>query len=104
MTTDLERRRAVRVLASQLASPVASRIRPGQHATLVDVSATGVLLEGTRRLAPGAVVDVHLEGADRRHVSRARVVRSWVSALTAQTVTYRSGLAFDVSIGWLGCE
>src|SRR5207248_3674664 len=40
---------------------VSVRVRPGKPATIVNVSASGALIETTHRLLPGVSVEMHLE-------------------------------------------
>jgi hypothetical protein len=71
------------------------RLRIGCEMTVVDVSSSGVLLEGHMRLLPGTHVDVHVVTREGRMLIRSRVVRCWVAALQADAVLYRGALAFD---------
>ncbi|MGC4082124.1 MAG: PilZ domain-containing protein [Vicinamibacterales bacterium] len=97
----VERRQAVRVTAASVEDAIAARIRPGHQVTLVDISSAGVLVESSRRLSPGAIVELHLDGVDRRHVSRARVVRAWVSGVLPAALTYRAALDLESHMAWL---
>jgi hypothetical protein len=63
--------------------------------SVVDISNTGVLVEGQVRLLPGTHVDVHVVTRDGRVLVRSRVVRCWITALDAGPVWYRGALAFD---------
>ena len=65
---------------------------------MLDVSAGGVLVEGEVRLLPGTHVDVHVVTPDGRLLVRSRVVRAYVSRLSASGVTYRGAFAFERSI------
>ena len=47
------------------------------------------------RLLPGTRVDVHVITREGRQLVRSRVVRAYVSSLTADSVTYRGAFAFD---------
>jgi hypothetical protein len=71
------------------------RLRTGREMSVVDVSNTGVLVEGHVRLLPGTHVDVHVVTRDGRVLVRSRVVRCWIAALDAASVWYRGALAFD---------
>jgi hypothetical protein len=62
---------------------------------VVDVSASGVLLEGTVRLLPGTHVDVHVVTRDGRVLVRSRVARCQVARLDADAVGYRGALVFE---------
>jgi hypothetical protein len=71
------------------------RLRIGCDMTVVDVSSSGVLLEGHMRLLPGTHVDAHVVTREGRTLVRSRVVRCWVAALHPDSVLYRGALAFD---------
>ena len=90
-----ERRRERRAPAREI-SPVAACVRPGHAVSVVDLSASGVLIEGPRPLRPGARVHVQLDVIGERTTLTARVVRCLVAAIDADLgVTYRAALAFD---------
>lgn len=61
---------------------------------VLDIANGGVLVQGAR-LLPGTHVDVHVVTSDGRVLVRSRVVRSYISDVTADAVCYRSALAFD---------
>ena len=93
-----ERRRAGRrpPAADEPLSQV--RLRAGRELRVIDVSDTGVLVEGASRLLPGTHVDVHLVTRDGRLLMRSRVVRAFISQLAADVVRYRGALAFDRAV------
>ena len=74
------------------------RLRTGREMSVVDVSNTGVLVEGQARLLPGTHVDVHVVTRDGRVLVRSRVVRCWIAALDAGAVCYRGALAFEQQV------
>jgi hypothetical protein len=71
------------------------RLRAGSQLTVIDVSDSGVLVEGTARLLPGTHVDVHIITAEGRVLVRSRVVRAYVVHVEAELVRYRGALAFE---------
>ena len=71
------------------------RFRTGREVAVVNVSNTGLLVEGPARLLPGTHVDVHVVTREGRVLVRSRVTRAWVWALDADLVRYRGALAFD---------
>jgi PilZ domain len=79
---------------------VRTRIRPGDAATLIDVSGAGVLVETDRRLLPGSVVEVCLESRSRRLNARGLVVRCAVVDLRPAAVRYRGAIHFDSYLPW----
>jgi hypothetical protein len=101
------RRRASRLEPHEDHGIVSVRIRPGHAARIVDVSASGVLLETAHRLLPGTVVDLHVERPHHERASiRGRVVRCTVAGVRATSLSYRGAIAFDRQLPWLaaaGC-
>ena len=91
----MERRRTTRrtPLPDEPISRV--RLRTGRELSVVNVSNTGVLVEGSVRLLPGTHVDVHVITSDGRVLVRSRVARCFVAALQADAVSYRGALAFE---------
>jgi hypothetical protein len=71
------------------------RLRTGPALVVVDVSDGGALVEGEARLRPGTHVEVHVVTRDGRTLVRGRITRACVFTLTAASVRYRAGLAFD---------
>lgn len=90
-----DRRAATRFTPETRALSTRARLRHGAEVTIVDVSATGVLIEGRCRLRPGGVAVIRLELADEAGALSCRVVRCHVSAVGGQEgVCYRAALAF----------
>ena len=72
------------------------RLSPGDTVTLLNISASGALVEGTARLVPSTRVTVHFEGTITPRQITARVVRCMVSAIgSGGALQYHSGIAFD---------
>ena len=71
------------------------RLRAGRELTVVDLSDSGALVEGSARLLPGTHVDVHIVTKDGRTLVRSRVVRAYVCHVQADRVRYRGAVAFD---------
>ena len=74
------------------------RLRTGRELLVVNVSNTGLLVEGTLRLLPGTHVDVHVVTPDGRVLVRSRIVRAYVFDVQPDSVRYRGALAFDRTI------
>ena len=70
-------------------------MRAGRELSVIDVSNTGVLVEGKARLLPGTHVEMHLVTSEGRTLVRSRVIRAYVAELRADLVRYRGALAFD---------
>ena len=73
-------------------------MRAGRELTVINLSSTGVLLDGEARLLPGRHLDVHVVIATGRTLVRSRVVRSSVEGLWSDRVLYRGALAFEHSL------
>jgi PilZ domain len=72
------------------------RLSPGEAVALVNISASGVLVEGKTRFVPGTRVTVHFEGAIKPNQIKARVVRCQVSAIGGGgSLQYQSAIAFE---------
>jgi hypothetical protein len=71
------------------------RLLPGGAVELLNVSATGALVESKHRLATGTSVVMVIEG-DRPQRLQGSVVRSTVTAIHRDsTMTYQLGIAFN---------
>jgi hypothetical protein len=79
---------------------VSTRVKPGHHAKLVDVSAGGALIETSHRLLPGASVELHMETESRRTSVRGRVLRCAVVRVRPASVCYRGAIGFDRHLPW----
>jgi hypothetical protein len=77
------------------------RVRPGQEAALIDVSASGALLESACRLLPGTAIELQIGIRGRRAPIRARVLRCAISDLAAAGPRYRAAVNFDRPLSWL---
>ena len=71
------------------------RSRTGREFDVVDISDTGLLIEGRDRLLPNTHVDIHVVTRSGRVLVHCRVVRSFVWYLESDLVRYRVGLSFD---------
>ena len=74
------------------------RLRTGRELVVVNVSNTGLLVEGAVRLLPGTHVDVHIVTHDGRVLVRSRIIRAYVFELEADVVRYRGALAFERTV------
>jgi hypothetical protein len=74
------------------------RLRTGRELTVVNISVSGVLLEGATRLLPGTRAEVHVVTRHGRVLVRTKVVRSLVWRLQPDVVWYRTALAFDTDV------
>jgi len=76
------------------------RLTPaGVAATLVNMSATGILVQCASRALPGAALTVHFNGTFDPASVKTRVVRCEVAGITADgSLRYQLGLAFATRI------
>jgi hypothetical protein len=91
----MEHRKATRRIPPREEPLSRVRLRTGRDMSVVNVSNTGVLVEGHVRLLPGTHIDVHVVTRDGRVLIRSRVVRCWVAVLHPDAVCYRGALAFE---------
>jgi hypothetical protein len=95
---EIDRRRDARMAARG----AAALMRPGQRLVVVDVSASGALVEGGRPLRPGSDIEVQLERDARGGMVAAHVTRCSVAALHGESgITYRAALAFNEACDWV---
>ena len=93
------RRADTRYPAAAVREITGLRISPGDEATLVNISATGLLIDSTQRFAPGQRVTVHFEGRLATRQMKARIVRCQVSVISAKgSLQYQTAMAFDERI------
>ncbi|HYM24549.1 MAG TPA: PilZ domain-containing protein [Vicinamibacterales bacterium] len=78
---------------------VAAQVRPGHHADLLNVSASGVLIETTYRLLPGSRVELRMDRRRGPITIRGQVLRCSVSRLQPHVI-YRGAIAFDRDLPW----
>jgi hypothetical protein len=95
-----DRRQAPRQRGVEEHGIVATKVRPGRDASLVDVSAGGALVETSHRLLPGTSVELQLETSSERATVRGRVVRCAVAGLRSASVCYRGAISFDRHLPW----
>jgi hypothetical protein len=100
MTNHIERRRGRRSSGAELPEDLSGRIRPGHQVRVLDLSAWGALVETSRRLLPGSIVDLQLEAEDWRQVTKARVVRCSVGQVRADALVFRGALSLEPPISW----
>jgi hypothetical protein len=83
---------------------LSARIRGGHDVMVINLSASGALIEGSRPLRPGARVEVYLAGDPPDAVLPARVARCLVAAIDAEHgITYHAALSFERRFEWW-CE
>jgi hypothetical protein len=94
-------RRADLRLPCTSAMPIRLVLRPGYVVTVLDISAGGALIQGTRPLRPGAPVQLRLASPTRGMSLSGLVIRCAVWALDVDAgVVYRGALQFDQRCDW----
>ena len=74
----------------------------GHPAAVLNVSASGILIEIPRRLCPGNAIDVFVHSGRGRRTLRALVVRSYVQSIAPHPV-YRAALHFERELELTEC-
>jgi hypothetical protein len=73
----------------------AIRLSPGDAGQLVNISASGLLMESHTRYAPGGRITVHFEGPIATKQIKGRIVRCEVSAIGEKgALHYQTAVAF----------
>jgi len=93
---ETNKRVETRYPASAVPAITGMRLSPGDAVTLVNISASGVLVEGKTRFVPGTRVNVIFEGPVKPPQIKGRVVRCQVSSIGAGGLLhYQSAIAFE---------
>lgn len=71
------------------------RLRLGPDLAVLDVSDSGIRVEGDARLLPNRRVDVHVVTRTGRVLVRATVTRAHVTEVRADSLRYQAALVFD---------
>jgi hypothetical protein len=76
-------------------------VRPSTSVTVVNLSSSGALIEGTLRLRPGTPCELSLDTTARTVTVAAVVMRAFVARLESRApVRYRAALVFETSVLW----
>lgn len=97
----VERRAHRRIVADH---GVSLRIMPGHAAAIRDLSQGGVGLRTSRRLGPGATIELRVETRGFRASQRAIVSWSRVERLEPCRLHFIVGLQFTCACNWLSNE
>src|SRR6476620_1447203 len=85
--------------AEAISAITGMRLSPGEAVRLVNLSASGVLVEGKTRFVPGTRVGVIFEGPKAPPTVKGRVVRCQVSAIAGGgSLQYQSAIQFEQKI------
>lgn len=89
--------RAPRVTPSESSGATKARLLPGGEVDVLNVSETGLLVEGKSRPVVGTIVSIRLKGSRLRKLD-GKIVRSRVSTIHRDgTLSYESAIEFDHS-------
>jgi hypothetical protein len=81
--------------ASAVPSIKSVRLSPGDVVELVNLSRSGVLVEGKTRFVPGTRVTVHFDGGFTPAQMKGKIVRCQVSSINGGALRYQSGIQFE---------
>jgi PilZ domain len=95
-----ERRQTPRLGQMEEHRIIATRVRPGHLARIIDVSAGGALIETMFRLLPGTSVELQVETNTRQTSMRGEVLRCTVVKVRPNGVCYRGAIRFDRHLPW----
>jgi hypothetical protein len=85
--------------AEAISAITGMRLSPGDAVRLVNLSASGVLVEGKTRFVPGTRLGVIFEGPKAPPTVKGRVVRCQVSAIAGGgSLQYQSAIQFEQKI------
>jgi hypothetical protein len=74
------------------------RLSPGDVVELVNISRSGLLVQGRTRFVPGTSVTVYFEGGFTPAQLKGKIVRCQVSSIVGGTLQYQSGIHLDTLI------
>ena len=100
----LEARLDTRYPASAVPSIVGVRLSPGDAVELVNISKSGVLVEGRTRFVSGTRVTVIFTGGFTPSSIEAKVIRCQVSSIVGGALHYHSGIQFTKRLDVLDTE
>jgi PilZ domain len=84
--------------ASAVPSITGVRLSPGDVVQLVNISRSGILVEGRTRFVPGTRITVLFDGGFSPAQMKAKVVRCQVSSIDRGALRYQSGIQFDTRL------
>jgi hypothetical protein len=84
-----------RVSAAAVPAITGVKLSSGDVVKLINISRSGILVEGKTRFVPGTRVTLTFEGALTPSRVRAKIVRCQVSSISGGSLCYQCGLQFD---------
>ena len=87
--------RSPRVQTSHIGASSSARLMPGGDAEVINISNTGLRIEGRNRLVVGATVSIRIRGSAIKRFD-GKIVRSHVSTIHRDgSLSYESAIEFD---------
>ena len=87
--------RSPRVQTSHIGASSSARLMPGGDAEVINISNTGLRIEGKNRLVVGSMVSIRIRGSAIKRFD-GKIVRSHVSTIHRDgTLSYESAIEFD---------
>src|SRR5215471_14804713 len=87
--------RSPRMTTSELGGPAQARLLPGGEVDVLNISESGLLVEGRGRPVVGTVVSIRLKGSRLKKLE-GKIIRSRVSTIHRDgTLSYESAIEFD---------
>jgi hypothetical protein len=71
------------------------KLSPGDIVSLINISRSGMLVEGKTRFVPGTRVTITFEGSFTPAQVKAKIVRCQVASISGGALRYQCGLQFD---------
>jgi PilZ domain len=81
--------------ATAVSTITSMKLSPGDTVELLNISRSGVLVEGRTRFVPGTRITVLFDGGFAPARVKGKVVRSYVSSISDGMLRYHSGIQFD---------
>jgi hypothetical protein len=99
MTGPQDRRLQQRIEYRAGVLPPTVKVRPGRDVVVVNLSPSGLLVEGVWRFRPGGSVELHIAFDGTPVGARGRVLRCYVSGIDRLTgIRYRAAIALSAPI------
>jgi len=104
LSPPFERRQSARRTSVDEHFVLSARVKLGNEALVVDISAGGALVDTQSRVLPGATVELLLNTQTHVCAARGRILRCAVVRVGAQSVWYRAAIGFDRALPWLAAR
>lgn len=94
-TVEADSRIEPRFPATAVPTITSMRLSPGDTVELLNISRSGVLVEGSTRFVPGTRITVIFDGGFSPARMKGKVVRCHVSSIKDGVLLYQSGIQFE---------